>query len=174
MTYTRGKIAEQQKARRAVEQHQQEIEALYAEGRRLAQTAKQLRQRNVNLEAKIETERERLEASRRTLTATLAGIETAQAEADAAIREAEARAGLIAELAADQARALAERAYASGHDKGEDLARAKHRLLGHMAPAPMIRRIDRDHAPAEILATPPRGTEGLQAAYDEYRGRRAA
>ena len=174
MTYTRGKIAEQQKARRAVEQQQQEIEALYAEGRRLAQTAKRLRQRNANIETTIADETAKLEAARAKLTATLTGIEAAQLEADAAIREAEARAGLIKELAADQARALAERAYASGHDKGEDLARAKHRLLGHLTPAPMIRRIDRDHAPAEILAEPPRGPEGLQAAYDEYRTRRAA
>jgi predicted nucleic acid-binding Zn-ribbon protein len=174
MTYTRGKTTELQKARAALEEQRQEIAALYAEGRKLTNTAAQLRQRNTNVEARITEERAKLEETRRTLTNTLASIEAAQLEADQAIREAEARAGLIAELAADQARALAERAYTSGHDKGEDLARARHRLLGHMTPAPMIRRINRDHAPAEILAEPPRGTEGLQAAYDEYRTRRAA
>lgn len=132
MTYQHG-IA---KARKIVQQQQDEVTKLYAEGRKLANTANQLRKRNANIEQTIADETAKLETARAKLTATLAGIEAAQVEADLAIREAEARAAVIAELAADQARALAERAYASGFERGNDQARAKHHLLTNWAPRP--------------------------------------
>lgn len=113
-----------------------EAEQLRTEGRKLTETVKALRERNANLEAKIAEERERLEDKRATLTRALADLEAAQAEADTAIREAEHNAPLITELAYNQARALAERAYRSGYDKGRDRARAQHAVLSRLTPAP--------------------------------------
>jgi len=134
MSYTRGAASAAQTARAAVERERAEVERLYAEGRALAQTAKQLRQRNANIEAKVAEERDRLEDKRARLNQTLADLATAQKEADASIREAEERAGLIRELAFDQARALAERAYAAGYSRGKDHARAKHALIQRVMP----------------------------------------
>lgn len=136
MSYIRGASA----AKEAVDRERAEVERLYAEGRALAQTAKNLRQRNVNIEAKLAEERDKLEDKRATLTAALADIVTAQADADAAIRKAEEQAGIIRELACDQARALAERAYRHGYDKGKDYARAQHATLRKFVPAPDGRR----------------------------------
>lgn len=135
MSYIRGASA----AKEAVERERAEVERLYAEGRALAQTAKQLRERNANIEAKLAEERERLQDRRATLTRTLADIEAAQAEADRAIRDAEQQAATIRELAYDQARALAERAYKSGYDKGRDYARAQHATLNKVLPTLMRR-----------------------------------
>lgn len=134
MTYTRGIASATQAARAAAERERAEVERLYAEGRALAQTAKQLRQRNANLEAKVTEERERLEDKRARLAQTLADLATAQEEADATIREAEEKAGLIRELAFDQARALAERAYAAGYSRGKDHARAMHATIQRHMP----------------------------------------
>lgn len=136
MSYVRGKAA----AKEAVEREQAEVERLYAEGRSLAQTAKKLRERNANIEAKLAEEREKLEDKRATLTETLRDVVNAQAEADAAIRKAEDQAGIIRELAFDQARALAERAYRHGYDKGKDYARAQHATLRKFVPAADGRR----------------------------------
>ncbi|AXH44435.1 hypothetical protein PP353_gp59 [Arthrobacter phage Kumotta] len=136
MTYIRGAA----EAREAVERTRAEVERLYAEGRKLAQTLNQLRQRNNNIEARIAEQREQLEDKRATLTAKLADIQAAQAEADEAIREAEANAATIRELAYDQARALTERAYRHGYDKGQDYARAQHAVLRKYTPQPDGRR----------------------------------
>lgn len=136
MSYVRGEAA----AKEAVERERAEVERLYAEGRALAQTAKKLRQRNANIEAKLAEERDKLEDRRATLTAALEDLVNAQAEADAAIRHAEEQAGIIRELAYDQARALAERAYKSGYDRGKDYARAQHATLRRYAPKPDGRR----------------------------------
>ena len=140
MTYIRGEATAATAAKAAVERERAEVERLYAEGRALAQTAKKLRQRNANIEAKLAEERDKLEDKRATLTAALEDLVTAQAEADAAIREAEANAGTIRELAYDQARALAERAYRHGYDKGRDYARAQHAVLRRYVPQPDGRR----------------------------------
>lgn len=129
MTYIHG-------AKTAVERERAEIKRLYEEGRKLSDTARKLRERNANIEAKLAEERERLEDKRAKLTQTLVDIEAAQIEADRAIREAEKNAATIRELAYDQARALAERAYRSGYDKGKDHARARHAVLQKYAPAP--------------------------------------
>jgi predicted nucleic acid-binding Zn-ribbon protein len=134
MAYTRGAASASQSARTAMERERAEVERLYAEGRALAQTAKQLRQRNANIEAKLTEERDRLEDRRADLTATLADLERAQMDADAAIRDAEERAALIRELAFDQARVLAERAYATGYSRGKDHARAKHATIQRIMP----------------------------------------
>ena len=75
-------------------------------------------------------------ASFATLTAKLADIQAAQAEADNAIRVAEANAATIRELAYDQARAITERAYRHGYDKGQDRARAQHAILRKYTPKP--------------------------------------
>jgi len=139
MSYVRGAATASQSARAAVERERLEVERLYAEGRALAQTASQLRQRNVNIEAKLTEERERLEDKRATLTRALADIEAAQVEADAAIKDAEDKAALIRELAFDQARALAERTYRHGSDKGRDYARAQHATLNRVMPTLMRR-----------------------------------
>jgi hypothetical protein len=139
VNYVRGAATATQNARIAVERERADVERLYAEGRALAQTASQLRQRNVNIEAKLTEERERLEDKRATLTRALADIEAAQIEADAAIKEAEDKAALIRELAFDQARALAERTYRHGSDKGRDYARAKHATLNRVLPTLMRR-----------------------------------
>lgn len=136
MTYTHGATTATEAAKAAVERERAEVERLYAEGRELAQTAKKLRQRNVNIEAKLAEERDKLEDKRATLTQALADIVNAQAEADAAIRKAEEQAGIISDLAFDQARALAERAYRSGYDKGKDFARAQHATLRKYTPKP--------------------------------------
>lgn len=140
MTYVRGEAKAVEAARTAVERERAEVERLYAEGRKLAQTAKHLRQRNANIEAKLAEERDALEDKRARLTVTLQDLADAQAEADAAIREAEANAGTIRELAYDQARALAERAYRHGYDKGKDYARAQHAVLRKYTPKPDGRR----------------------------------
>jgi hypothetical protein len=169
MTYTRGAASAAQAARTAADREHAEVERLYAEGRKLAQTAKTLRQRNANLEAKIAEERERLEDKRATLIETLADLDAAQAEADAAIRDAERNAALIRELAYDQARALAERAYRHGFDRGKDEARAKHAVLSKLAPKQPPRRPGKviDLTPHPLTAEPLTGREGLEAAADE-------
>jgi chromosome segregation ATPase len=138
--YVRGAATTAKAARQAVERERAEVEQLYAEGRKLAQTAKQLRQRNANLEARIAEERERLEDKRATLNTTLLDLQAAQQEADNAIREAEANATTIRELAYDQARAITERAYRHGYDKGQDRARAQHAVLRKYTPKPDGRR----------------------------------
>lgn len=169
MAYARGTATASQAARVAAEKERSEVERLYAEGRRLAQTAKQLRQRNTNIEARIEEERERLEDKRATLTQTLVDIEAAQIEADKAVYEAEQNAALIRELAYDQARALAERAYRSGFEKGKDAARAKHALLSRLTPkpAPKPSKVI-DLTPQPLTAPAIDGPEGLEAARDEF------
>lgn len=169
MAYARGTATASQAARAAAEKERTEVERLYAEGRRLAQTAKQLRQRNTNIEARIEEERERLEDKRATLTQTLVDIEAAQIEADQAVYEAEANAALIRELAYDQARALAERAYRSGFDKGKDASRAKHALLSKLTPKPAPKTLKViDLTPQPLTAPAIDGPEGLEAARDEF------
>ena len=135
MNYVRGAAS----AKEAVERERAEVERLYAEGRALAQTASQLRQRNANIEAKLAEERERLEDKRVRLTGALADLEQAQVDADTAIREAEDKAALIRELAFDQARALAERTYRHGYDKGKDYSRARHATLNRVMPTLMRR-----------------------------------
>jgi len=134
MTYTRGAATAVQTARAAAERERAEVERLYAEGRALAQTAKQLRQRNANIEAKVAEEQERLEDRRARLEQTLTDLAQAQEEADAAILEAEKKAALIRELAFDQARALAERAYSAGYSRGKDHARARHATMQSVMP----------------------------------------
>ena len=135
-TYVRGAATTALHARQAVERQLAETERLYAEGRKLATTIKELRQRNANIQAAIAEEQEKLEDKRATLTAKLADIQAAQAEADNAIREAEANAATIRELAYDQARAITERAYRHGYDKGQDRARAQHAILRKYTPKP--------------------------------------
>ena len=169
MAYQRGTASASLAARTAAEKERAEVERLYAEGRNLAQTSRGLRERNANIEAKIREERERLEDRRATLTQTLVDIEAAQIEADQAIRDAERNAALIRELAYDQARALAERAYRSGFDRGKDEARAKHAILCKLAPAPKrapAKVIDLN--PQPLTAEPLGGREGLEAAADEF------
>jgi predicted nucleic acid-binding Zn-ribbon protein len=139
VNYVRGAASATQSARAAVERERAEVEKLYAEGRALAQTSKQLRERNARIEAKLTEERERLQDKRATLTQTLVDIEAAQIEADTAIKEAEDNATLIRELAFDQARALAERTYRHGSDKGKDYARAQHATLNKVLPTLMRR-----------------------------------
>jgi hypothetical protein len=169
MVYVRGAASASQAARTAAERERAEVERLYAEGRALAQNAKQLRQRNAAIEAKIAEERERLEDKRAILTQTLADLEAAQREADAAIREAEQNAGLIRELAFDQARSLAERAYRSGFDKGKDAARAKHAVLSKLTPKPARKSAKViDLTPQPLTAPALGGREGLEAAAEEF------
>lgn len=169
MSYTRGKASASLLARNAAEKERAEVERLYAEGRKLAQTAKGLRERNAKIEAKITEERERLEDKRAKLTQTLVDIETAQLEADLAVREAEQNAALIRELAYDQARALAERAYKSGLERGKDEARAKHAILSKLTPAPKKQPAKIiDLTPQPLTADPLGGPEGLKAATAEF------
>lgn len=168
MTYTRGTATAAQAARTAAEREREEVERLYAEGRKLANTAKQLRARNANLEARIAEEREALEDKRATLIETLADLDRAQTEADEAIKAATERAALIRELAFDQARALAERAYADGKERGKEYARAKHAVLGRYAPRKRKTGKVIDLTPGTLTAPPLDGHEGLLAATAEY------
>lgn len=168
MAYKRGTATASLAARTAAEKERAEVERLYAEGRKLAQQAKTLRERNANIVAKIAEERERLEDKRATLTQTLVDIEAAQIEADRAIYEAEKNAATIRELAYDQARALAERAYRSGYERGKDMARAKHAVLTKLTPAPKKRHKAVDLTPQPVLAIAPDGPEGLEAAANEF------
>lgn len=140
MTYVRGAATTAIEARQAVERQRVEIEQLYTEQKKLSQTIQKLRQRNANIEAKIADEREQLEDRRATLTQALNDIEAAKEQANAAIREAEANAATIRELAYDQARALTERAYRHGSDRGKDYARAQHAVLRKYTPQPDGRR----------------------------------
>lgn len=135
MTYTRGQATAAQNARQTVERERAEVEALYAEGRKLAETSKHLRARNANIEARVAAETERLADKRAALVQALADLEAAQLEAETEIHEAERNAALIRELAYDQARAIAERAYRSGYDRGKDASRAKHAVLSKLVPA---------------------------------------
>ena len=134
MTYVRGAANASEASYAAIERGRAEAARLYAEGQQLTQTLKKLRERNANIEAKIAEENERLEDKRAHLNAALADLERAQTEADTAILDAEQKAALIRELAFDQARALAERAYATGYSRGKDHARAKHALLHKTMP----------------------------------------
>lgn len=168
MTYVRGAATASQSARAMSERERQEVERLYAEGRALAQTAKQLRIKNANLEAKVAEEQDRLEDKRATLTQALKDLEAAQAEADAAILEAEKNAALIRELAYDQARALCERAYVKGKRRGDDAARAKHAVLKKLTPAPKKPGKVVDLTPQPLLGPAPDGPDGLEAARDEF------
>lgn len=168
MAYTRGTATAAQQARLAADRERAEVERLYAEGRALAQTVKQLRTRNANLEARIRDETEALQDKRATLAQKLADLEAAQVEADAAIKLAEERASLIRELAFDQARAIAERAYSHGYRKGKDEARARHAVMARYAPRRPAKPKVVDLTPGELTAEPLRGREGLEAARQEY------
>jgi hypothetical protein len=175
MAYTRGTASAVQAARTAADRERKEVEALYMEGRRLAQTAKTLRQKNANIEAAITEQTAILEDKRAKLTQALADLGAAQHEADEAIRQAEANAALIRELAYDQARALAERAYRSGIKKGDDAARAKHAILSKLTPAPKPKPgkvIDLE--PQPVLMPVRDGREGLEDATAEFFGYRRA
>lgn len=134
MTYVRGAATAVETSRAVIKAHREEAVKLYAEGQKLAETVRRLRERNANLENKIAEETERLEDRRATLQQALADLQQAQRDAQTEAEAAEDKAALIRELAHDQARALAERAYATGYSRGKDHARAKHALLHRVMP----------------------------------------
>ena len=171
MAYTRGTANAAVKARASVAAQRAEVEALYAEGKQLQETAKTLRARNANIEARIAEETAALEDKRAKLTQVLADLEAAQVEADLAIKQAEQNAPLITELAYDQARALCERAYRDGRKRGEDFARAQHAILSKLTPAPKRPAFKIvDLTPAPVLMPVRDGAEGLEDAAAELFG----
>jgi len=118
----------------AVQRQESELKRLYIEARNLSVTIKQVQQRNANIEAKLSEERDRLKDKQARLNQALTDLKQAQKEADKTAEDAEDQAALIRELAHDQARALAERAYRTAYQRGKDEARAMHAVLNKYGP----------------------------------------
>ena len=134
MTYTRTATPPLEAGLVAVQRQESELKRLYIEARNLGVTIKQVRQRNANIEAKLAEETDRLKDKQARLAQALADLKQAQKEADKTAEEAEDQAALIRELAHDQARALAERAYRTAYQRGKDEARAMHAVLNKYGP----------------------------------------
>ena len=134
MTYTRTAAPPFEAGIVAVQRQEAELKRLYIEARNLGVTIKQVRQRNANIEAKLAEETDRLKDKQARLAQALADLKQAQKEADKTAEDAEDQAALMRELAHDQARALAERAYRTAYQRGKDEARAMHAVLNKYGP----------------------------------------
>lgn len=105
--------------------HQAE-QTLEQETKTLLKKLRALETRKKTWGAKLEASKADLNEIRKLATEELAVLENQKYLARQEIIDAQREATLIREMATEQARALAERAYRSGFDRGNDLAKAKH------------------------------------------------
>ncbi len=115
--------------RKTVMEQRKQALTLEAETRHLAGELKSLETRKQSWARKVAESREDLAEIRKLATEELAMLENAKYVARQEIIDAQREASLIKEMATEQARALAERAYRSGFERGKDIAKAKHAVF---------------------------------------------
>jgi hypothetical protein len=126
----KGAVAEREiPIRKTVIEQRKQAMALDAEARHFAGELKSLETRKQSWARKVAESREDLAEIRKQATEELSMLENAKYVARQEIIDAQRQAALIKEMATDQARALSERAYRSGFERGKDIAKAKHAVF---------------------------------------------
>ncbi|MEQ4566213.1 hypothetical protein [Paenarthrobacter sp. CAP02] len=126
-------------------------QTLEQETKDLLKKLRSLETRKKTWAAKVEESKADLAEIRKLAVEELAVLENQKYLARQEIIDAQREASLIREMATEQARALAERAYRSGFERGQDIAKAKHITFAK------VQRLSEQKA----LATGPDGRAGV-------------
>lgn len=126
-------------------------QTLEQETKDLLKKLRSLETRKKTWAAKVEESKADLAEIRKLALEELAVLENHKYLARQEIIDAQREESLIREMATEQARALAERAYRSGFDRGKDIAKAKHATFAK------VQRLSEQKA----LATEPGGRAGV-------------